>query len=274
MSQGKASGTLGGQKTSWVRATRALELSEDDRPAIQPLLQLPVLPVIYHSHSADCNCPDSHDRWLTPQAKQRQLITALLLVGGFAVVELTVGLVSHSLALVAESGHLASDSAALLLALAATWLAHSRDRALLSDPLPLAPRQHPLELWAALINGAGLLVLSGWIGWEAVQRLQVVPEDIASLPMLITAIVGLGVNGFIIRVLHPGSLQDLNLKAALLHVLADALSSIGVILAAVAVASQHWLWADGAISLLISGSIGVSAIVLIYESFKRLVLRP
>jgi cobalt-zinc-cadmium efflux system protein len=186
-------------------------------------------------------------------------LIALVLIGTFAIAELIVGFWSHSLALVAESGHLAADCLALVLALVATWLAQ----------LPKASDRRT-ETWAALINGLGLSVIAGLVGWEAIQHLQQPPAEIASLPMLLTACVGFGVNAFNVKLLHSGSDHDLNLKAAFLHVLADMVSSLGVIVAAIAVAAFHWLWADGVVSLFVALLITASAVPLIWESARTL----
>jgi cobalt-zinc-cadmium efflux system protein len=211
-----------------------------------------------HHHTADCH---HHHAEVDPATKQRQLLTALGLIGGFALIEGSVGWSSHSLALVAEAGHLVSDCFALMLALAATWLARSPQR-----------WGDRTEIWAALINGLGLVILASGVAWAAVQRLQAPAVEIASLPMLMTAIGGLVINGINIALLHQGSDQDLNLRAAFLHVVADALGAVGVILAAIAVALPHWLWADGVISLLISGLITLSALPLIVQSWQTLQL--
>ena len=231
-----------------------------------------------HQHSADCHhSPAIATQPIDPQAKQTQLAIALLLIGGFAIAELIVGLTSDSLALIAEAGHMAADSMALLLALLATRLSQRPKRSLLSDSLtdivatPLATQPVAAwETWAALLNGLGLVAIALWIGWEALQRLQTPPETIASLPMLLTAGIGLAVNSANIALLHRGSDHDLNLRGAFLHVLADAISCVGVILAAIAVAALHWLWADGAISLFVAGIILFGAVPLVVQSFTRL----
>lgn len=217
-------------------------------------------------HAANCSCP-AHN----PQTKQRQLLTALLLVGSFSGVECAIGLSSHSLALVAEAGHLVSDCFALLLALFATRIAQSPMQWgwIGENTVTIKPSRSP-ETWAALLNGLGLVAVTFWIIWEAIERFQTAAPEISSLPMLITAIIGLIVNGINIAVLHQGSDTDLNLRAAFLHVVADALGAIGVIVAAIAVAAFHWMWADGAISLAIAILILGSTIPLIRQSIQTL----
>jgi cobalt-zinc-cadmium efflux system protein len=217
-------------------------------------------------HPRDCSCP-AHD----PQLKQRQLLTALILVGSFAIAECTIGLSSHSLALVAEAGHLVSDCFALLLALLATRIAQSPIQWgwIGENTVSIKPSRSP-ETWAALMNGVGLLAVASWIIWEAIERFQTATPEISSVPMLITAIIGLIVNGINIAVLHQGSESDLNLRAAFLHVVADALGAVGVIVAAIAVAALHWMWADSAISLAIAVLILGSTIPLIRQSVQEL----
>jgi cobalt-zinc-cadmium efflux system protein len=218
-----------------------------------------------HQHSAGCvhhttsTCQSSQ-----PASKVRLLVTALVLICSFSLAELAVGLFSHSLALLADSGHLASDCFALILALFASWMAQRR------RSRNLASGNHWVEVLAALVNGVGLVAIALWIGWEAIVRLQSPPVEILSLPMLATASVGLGVNSINIFLLHKDSHHDLNLRGAFLHVLADAASSVGVILAAIAVWALNWLWADGVMTLFVSGLIIVSATPLIVQSINAL----
>jgi cobalt-zinc-cadmium efflux system protein len=197
-----------------------------------------------------------------PQTKQTQLAIALVLIGSFSAIEFVVGHLSHSLALIAESGHLLTDGLALALALLATWA---------SQRTAKTARSRQWELWAALVNSLALVTIALWIIWEGIHRLQLPPSEIASLPMLITAGIGLLVNGGLVAILHRGSHHDLNLRAAFLHVIADTLSSVGVIVAAIVVALFHWLWADGAISLFVAGLITISALPLVVQSVTSLV---
>ena len=218
-----------------------------------------------HPHHLGCP-PSCHQHHIVQASaeKARLLWVALLLISGFAIAELTVGWFSHSLALLAESGHMLADALALGLALLATWIA----RFPASNQATFGYRR--VEILAAFANGIGLAIVSVWIGWEAIARLQAPPDQILSLPMLITAIVGLGVNSLNAFLLHDNSHDDLNLRGAFLHMVADAISSVGVIVAAIAVWRFQWNWADGAISLGVAGLIGVSAIPLIRQSLQIL----
>lgn len=218
-----------------------------------------------HQHSNTCvDHSTSVVSLPQPTNKVKLLVIALLLIGGFALVELAVGWFSHSLALLADAGHMASDSFALVLALLATWIGRRRK---LNN---ITPGNHPLELVAALSNGIILVIIALWISWEAMERLQSPSVEIFSLPMLATATVGLGVNSVNILLLHQDSHHDLNIRGAFLHVLADATSSMGVILAAIAIWSLGWTWADGVISLFVAGLIIISAVPLIIQTIQAL----
>lgn len=196
--------------------------------------------------------------------KMRLLALGLLLTGSFSVIEWTAGWWSHSLTLVTDAAHMLSDCGALGLSLGATWLAQLASRRRQS----LGPGR--AEILAALANGVGLLVLAGWVAWEAVNRFQSSHPAVVSEVMLATAIVGLGLNTFAASLLHAHSHHDLNIRGAFLHILADTLSSVGVILAAVLIWVFHWNRADEVISLLIAGAIGLGALPLIRSSLYRL----
>lgn len=213
-----------------------------------------------HHHSSNC-VHGAFDSDSTRSNKVRLLWTALIIVGCFSLTELAVGFSCHSLALLAESGHMISDSFALGLALLATWLARSNSN-------------RRIETIAALANGIGLVAIAVWIAWEAIMRLQSPSADIQTLPMLITAVVGLGVNSVNAFLLHDSSHHDLNLRGAFLHMVADVIGSVGVILAAVAIWVMQWLWADYVISLFVSGLILLGAIPLIIQSLNLLSGKP
>ncbi|HEY9661918.1 MAG TPA: cation diffusion facilitator family transporter, partial [Allocoleopsis sp.] len=189
---------------------------------------------------------------------------ALILISVFALAEFGMGWFSHSLALVAESGHMLSDGVALVLALLATWIA----RLPASNQAPFGYRR--VEILAALINGIGLIGIAIWIAQEAIERLQAPPEEILSLPMLMTAAIGLVVNSINASLLHQDSHTDLNLRGAFWHMVADAISSIGVIIAAVLVWVWGWNWADGAISLGVAIFIAIGALPIIRQSLHIL----
>lgn len=209
-------------------------------------------------HGCTCHTLSNYDR------KIKLLWTALIAIASFAAIEFGVGYWSHSLALQAESGHLLSDSFALALSLLAAWFVQ-RQAAKGENFAHMR-----IEAIAAVLNGLGLVAIAVWIAIESVSRLQSPPTEILSLPMLVTAGVGLGVNGFNVFLLHDSSHHDLNVRGAFLHILADLISSIGVIVAAIAIWLMHWLWVDGAVGLFVSSLIFISAIPLIIQSLTSI----
>lgn len=211
----------------------------------------------------DNNLPHSTSQLVTA-TKIRVLGLGLLLSGGFSLFEWTAGQWSHSLSLVTDAGHMFSDCVALALALVATSLAH------LAVMQKSRLGTHRAENLAALANGIGLLVLALWVVWEATNRFQHNHPAVVSEIMFVTAIVGLGVNLIAASVLHDHSHHDLNVRGAFLHVLADTVSSIGVLVSAVLIWAFHWNWADQLISMFIAGLIGVGAFPLIRASLKAL----
>jgi cobalt-zinc-cadmium efflux system protein len=226
-------------------------------------------------------------------AKVRLLQTALVLLSSFFVAELIAATNSHSLSLLADAGHVLSDVAALAITLTATWYSSlkrskSVDCAIeLSSDTILKNRQDACstksesscgvgilparpEIIAALVNSISLVAIALWIAVESIARLQSPTPEVEGLPMLITAIVGLSINSINACCLHSCCHGDLNLKSAFLHAVADIFSSVGVILAAIAVAWLHWNWADGLISLLVSASIILLTLPLLIESIQLL----
>lgn len=220
--------------------------------------------LMHHHHSHECVRGCDFETEASPRLhKVRLLLTALVLVSCFSLLELGVSFWSHSLALQAEAGHMISDSLALGLSVLAAW----------SGQFQLFAKGSALkrfEVLAALVNGIALVAIALVIAREAIANLQSPPEDILSLPMLITAAIGLGVNGINAFLLHDSSHHDLNVRGAFLHIMADVISSVGVVLAAIAVWLMHWFWADGAIGLFVSGLIFLSAIPLIAQSLNQL----
>ncbi len=205
---------------------------------------------------AYCNCyliGATHKPW------RLWVVMALVLV--FAGIEYWMGFFSHSLVLSADAGHMLSDGLSIGIALCATGLARCSSR------LSAGGR---LELWAALINGVGLLAMAVWIGREAWAHWQGPPVEILSLPMVITAGLGLLVNGFNLYWLQGNTDQDLNLKGIFLHVAADTLGSVGAILAAVAVFCWQWTWADTVIGCVVAMIVSVGALALIRQCLRRL----
>jgi len=208
-----------------------------------------------------CGCNDNSQTVPIGEQKTKVLLVTAALLGFFFVAEWTVGLWSQSLSLQADAGHMFSDVTALGISLFASYLAQQPARGKATFGY------QRIEVLAALLNGLSLLAIASFITWEAVQRWQN-PGNILGLPMLAIAIVGLIVNLINISFLHPHTHNDLNLKGALLHIMADTASSVGVIAAAVVIHLWDWWWADVAISLVVATFTGVSALPLIQESLK------
>jgi cobalt-zinc-cadmium efflux system protein len=190
----------------------------------------------------------SHDH---RASSRRALTTVLVLTVAFTVVEIVGGFVTDSLALLADAGHMLSDTFAIGLALVALTLA-SR---------PSTPRRsfgfQRAEILAAFVNGLTLVLISVWIIWEAVGRFRD-PPDVLGGWMLAIAATGLVVNTVSALILARSEHQSLNVRAAFRHVLADLLGSAGVIVAAVVILLTGWTTVDPivsvAIALLILGS--------------------
>ncbi|WP_008311570.1 cation diffusion facilitator family transporter [Leptolyngbya sp. PCC 6406] len=202
-----------------------------------------------------CNCG------IVPP-KSRWLLPVMVSVALFAVFELWVGVMSHSLTLRADSGHMFGDVSALAIALCATGLARRASAT--------AKGGHRFELMAALVNGLGLMAMALWIGREALHHLQGPPTEILSWPMLVTALLGLLINGVNLYWLHGHIHQDLNLRGAFLHIVADLLGSLGAIAAALAVTYLGWMWADTLIGVGVALLVAGSALPLLWQSWQQL----
>ena len=185
------------------------------------------------------------------------LQVAIALVLGFSVVEWLTGQFSHSLSLLADSGHMLTDAIALSLALWATW------RVRLGHP---GGRR---DSGVAIVNGLSLLVMAGLVLWEALRHLNHPPEELLSLPVLGVALLGLLINASSAKLLHQGSQSNLNLEGAFLHAVADAMGSVGVIVAALVAYLWGWHWVDTAIGVAIAGFITISAIPLLLKAIAQ-----
>lgn len=168
----------------------------------------------------------------------RPLWISFGLITGFLVVQIVVGLVTDSLALLSDAGHMATDALGLGMALAAIGaadrVAHARHRTF---------GLYRLEILAALANAMLLFAVAGYVLYEAVGRLDDPPE-IASLPVFVVGAIGLAVNIVAFLLLRRGAEESLNVRGAYYEVVADTLGSIGVIVAAVVMAFSGWGWVD------------------------------
>lgn len=185
------------------------------------------------------------------------LIVALLLTLAFSGVEALAGWWSGSLALLSDAAHMLTDSSALGLAAGAAWLARRPPSTRHSYGLVRA------EVLAALFNSLLMLVLIGYIVHEAIDRFNT-PRDIQGTAVIVVAVIGLAVNIVVAWVLSRGA-HTLNSRAALLHVLGDALGSVAAITAGIVIVTTGWTPIDPLLSLLVAVLILVSALRLLRE---------
>ena len=184
---------------------------------------------------------------------------AAALTGLFMIAEVAGGIISGSLALLADAGHMLTDFAALAMAWGAFTIAKRP-----------ANWKHTFgfdrfSILVAFVNGITLLVISAWIVWEAFHRIQT-PGEILAGPMLWVAIGGLVVNLVVFKILTGADQENLNIRGAVLHVLGDLLGSIAAIVAALAIMKTGWNPIDPLLSALVAVLILRSAWVLIKDS--------
>jgi cobalt-zinc-cadmium efflux system protein len=208
-----------------------------------------------HDHVHDAGAGHDH----THDAGPARLRVVLALTAGFMVAEIVGGWLSNSLALLADAGHMFTDAGAIALSLFAIHFA----RRPANDDKTFG--YYRLEILAALVNGAALLVIAGFIIVEAWRRFQA-PEPIAGGLMLAVASLGLVVNLVAAWLLHGAAHESLNVRGAYLHVLGDLLGSVGAIAAAIVVLTTGWWPADPIISVLVALLILRSAWTLVRES--------
>ena len=190
---------------------------------------------------------------------RRRLTLAFVITLVVMAVELVGGWLSGSLALLADAGHMLADGAALAIALFVSWIAQRPATAQRSFGFMR------LEVLAALVNGAVLIVIAIGIALEAWRRLQTPPPVNGGLLAGVAAI-GLLANVVAVLILHRGHEHSLNQRGAYLHVVGDLLGSIGALLAGAIVLTTGWAPADPLISVLIGGLVLVSAWRLVKES--------
>jgi len=190
---------------------------------------------------------------------RRALAIVLALTAGFTVVEIVGGLLTGSLALLADAGHMLSDNLSLGLALFAAWLAGR----------PATPDKsfgyRRAEILAALANGVTLVAVSIWVFVEAYSRFME-PAEVLGGPMLIVATLGLLVNAAGATILYRSGGESLNVEGAMRHVFADALGSVGAMAAATVIILTGWKYADPLISVAIGILILASSWKLLRDS--------
>jgi cobalt-zinc-cadmium efflux system protein len=189
----------------------------------------------------------------------RRVIFALILTGAFMIVEVIGGILSGSLALLADAGHMLTDTMALALAAVAFHVSkRPADRKLTFG-------YHRFQILAAFVNGLSLLLIVGWILFEAVQRF-LSPTDVMGQTMLLVAAAGLLVNIAAFAILHGGDRDNLNISGAVVHVAGDLLGSVAAIVAALVIINTGWMMIDPILSVAVAMLILKSAWVLVKRS--------
>jgi cobalt-zinc-cadmium efflux system protein len=220
-----------------------------------------------HAHGSDHGHDHSgHDHSHAPTvtaSNERTVLLALVLTAGFMIAEVIGGLLSGSLALIADAGHMLTDAVALGLAWAGFYFGK---RAATSSKTFGYLR---LEVLAGFVNAVTLLLLVAWIAWEAVGRL-LEPSPVLAGPMLVVAILGLVVNIGVFLILRRADTEHVNIQGAMLHVMGDLLGSVAAIIAAVAIYFTGWTPIDPILSVLILLLILRSAWALLKNSLHIL----
>lgn len=196
---------------------------------------------------------------------RRSLAWVLILVLAFVGVEIAAGLLTGSLTLLADAGHMATDALGVGMALAAVTAASRAAR-------------HPThtfghyrwEVIAALANAALLMGVAAYVAFEGIGRLRD-PVEVDAVPMLVVAMVGLGVNLVSFRLLHAGAQESLNVRGAYLEVMADAIGSVGVIVSAIVILTTGWPYTDAVVALALAAFIVPRAIRLAREALRIVV---
>lgn len=186
-----------------------------------------------------------HSHSESRSGQRKHLLIVLLMTGTFMVIEVAGGLLTGSLALLADAGHMLTDVAALGLSAFAMWMAAK----------PSTPEKsygyHRAEILAAVTNAVVLILLAVWILYEAYQRV-FEPTHVLGVPMLLIGLVGLAVNVASMKLLVDESASSLNVRSAYLEVLSDAISSFGVILGGGIIWMTGWVLIDPLLSAGIS----------------------
>jgi cobalt-zinc-cadmium efflux system protein len=203
-----------------------------------------------HHHVGHLHEPIRYDR-----AFAIGIVLNLIYVG----FEATFGVLSGSLALIADAGHNLSDVLGLVLAWGAAMLAKRPPSRRFSYGLRGA------TILAALINAVVLLLAVGFIAYNAVFRL-IIPDLVEGETVIVVAAIGIVVNGVTAWMFARGRKDDLNIRGAYLHMLADALVSLGVVVAGVLIAFTGWLWVDPIASLIVAAIIFVTTVDMAREA--------
>jgi|TARA_A100001391_G_scaffold86805_1_gene57054 cobalt-zinc-cadmium efflux system protein len=217
-----------------------------------------------HTHDHSGHGHDHHSH--APQVgenNERVVLVGFALTASFMVAEFIGGILSGSLALVADAGHMLTDAAALALA----WAAFRFGRKLSDSKRTFGYMR--LEVLAGFVNAITLFALVAWITYEAIQRL-FAPHPVLAGPMFLVAVLGLVVNIAVFFMLRQGDTDHVNIRGALLHVLGDLLGSVAAIVAAVVIYLTGWTPIDPILSVLLSAVILRAAWALLRNAVQIL----
>lgn len=213
-----------------------------------------------HSHGA---LPVAHDHGLTTEADRSRLLGALALIVAFMAVEVVVGVLASSLALISDAAHMLTDAGAIGFALVAMRLARRPPQGEFTFGLRRA------EILAAQLNGATLLVLGLLIVYEGIQRL-VSPPDTGGLAVLAVAIAGIGVNLAATLLIAGANRRSLNIEGAYQHIVTDLAAFVATALAGAVILLTGFDRADGIAALLVAALMLRSAFGLLRDSGRIL----
>lgn len=213
----------------------------------------------HHHHHHHHHHDHKHDR--TSTNYNSAFLIGLILNIGFVIIEVGYGLLIHSLALLADAGHNLSDVLGLLLA----WGASILSRRIPTQNFTYGWRRS--SILAALLNAILLLVAIGGVAWESIRSLQE-PHPVPGNVIITVAIIGVIINGITALLFMSGRKTDLNINGAFLHMAADAMISLGVVFAGIAIMTTGWLWFDPAVSLVIVVVVVIGTWQLLSDSLK------
>ena len=211
-----------------------------------------------HQHAPGHSHGHSHSH-VPKNVSDRTMGIAVTLTLAFVLVEAVCGWFAHSLALLSDAGHNLTDAAALGFSWYALWMANKPSHQ------GMTFGYHRVGVLAALCNAVSLLVIAVFIAWEAIVRIRQ-PEAADGTVMIGVAAAAVVLNLLIGIWLHKGAKNDINIRSAYLHMLGDAVSAFGVVIAGVLVAMTGASWADPVVSLLIAALILYSSFGVLRES--------
>ena len=207
----------------------------------------------HHNHSHEVNLQGSN---------QKAFIIGIILNLLFVVAELIAGFTTNSMALLSDAGHNAGDVASLVLSLISFWIARKKSSSVFTYGFKKT------TVLAALANAVILLIAVGVIGYESVTRLLIKEEAVQGNAIAWIAGLGIVINAVSAFLFYRSQKNELNARGAYLHLLADALVSVGVVISGIVISYTHWYWLDPAMGLVVMIVILIGTWQLLKDSFK------